>query len=60
MYEGMPSGKCKQCGKVYYGWAFKYKPEGRVLFCCECGGDLESVKDNECDAKQDSSFVKDT
>jgi rRNA maturation endonuclease Nob1 len=35
-------GKCKSCGKDWYGWALQ-NPEHRV--CSVCGGEIEIVKD---------------
>lgn len=36
----MPKGKCSKCGKMYYGWALKYKQPDRVLIC-KCGGEIK-------------------
>ena len=36
----MPKVKCPICGKVWYGWALKYKD------CyCECGEKLEEIEE---------------
>jgi len=37
----MPKAICKKCGKVWHGWALKYK----ACFC-DCGEKLEIIKDN--------------
>lgn len=37
----MPKAICKKCGKVWHGWALKYK----TCFC-DCGEKLEIIKDN--------------
>lgn len=39
----MPEGKCAKCGTVYKGWALRYKPQGRILICPECGGEIETI-----------------
>ncbi len=35
--QTVPEGRCKKCGRKYYGWALK-SPEHRV---CECSGEIE-------------------
>jgi len=37
----MPKAICKRCGRVWHGWALKYK----ACFC-DCGEKLEIIKDN--------------
>ena len=36
----MPKGRCKTCGRVYYGWSLTNR-EHRF---CECGGAVEVVE----------------
>ena len=37
----MPKAKCSKCGRVYHGWALKYKE------CfCDCGCRLEIEKED--------------
>ena len=37
----MPKVKCPKCGKVWHGWALKFK----VCFC-DCGEKLKIIKED--------------
>jgi len=39
--NNMPKAICKKCGKVWHGWALKYK----VCFC-DCGEILKIIKED--------------
>jgi len=42
----MPKAICKKCGKIFWGWALKYKD------CfCDCGEKLEMIKEGDKDEK---------
>lgn len=36
----MPKAICEKCGKVWHGWALKYK-----VCSCDCGEKLEIIKE---------------
>jgi hypothetical protein len=36
----MPKGRCKRCGRIYYGWSLI----NREYRFCDCGGTVEIVE----------------
>jgi DNA-directed RNA polymerase subunit RPC12/RpoP len=40
----MPVAKCSKCGRKFYGWALKYKPETRVCPDCKIPIKVEEEK----------------
>jgi len=37
----MPKGKCKECGRIHWSWAFAEENCSKESLTCRCGGEIE-------------------